>query len=132
MSSRWGKGTVVIPAPLEVDALMRRIPSGKLTTINEIRSALAKRHKATFGCPITTGIFAWISANAAAEAAADGEQEITPFWRTLKANGQLNEKYPGGISATAKRLRAEGHTVVKRGSKYYVKNFNDSLHIPKI
>ena len=98
MSARWGRGTVVIPAPFEVDALMKRVPRGKLTTINEIRAALARKHRATIGCPITTGIFAWIAANAAAEAAAAGQKAITPYWRTLKAGGQLNEKYPGGLS----------------------------------
>jgi hypothetical protein len=67
MSKKWGAGTVVIPAPIEVDQLMRKVPKGKITTINEIRSALATKHKATIGCPLTTGIFAWISAYAAEE-----------------------------------------------------------------
>ena len=34
---RWGKGTFVIPAPRMVDALMQRVPKGKLTTIDNIR-----------------------------------------------------------------------------------------------
>jgi hypothetical protein len=59
-SKRWGAGTCVIPAPAEIDALMRRIPKGKLTTIDELRKALARRHRATIACPITTGIFSWI------------------------------------------------------------------------
>ena len=67
MSKRWGTGTVVIPAPMEVDEIMRKMPEGKLTTINEIRAVLARKHKATIGCPITTGIFAWIAAHAAEE-----------------------------------------------------------------
>ena len=58
MSQRWGTGTVVIPAPREVDEIMRSVPKGKLITINQIRERLAKRHGATIGCPITTGIFA--------------------------------------------------------------------------
>jgi hypothetical protein len=58
MSKRWGTGTVVIPAPMEVDEVMRRVPEGKLITINEIRAVLARKHGATIGCPITTGIFA--------------------------------------------------------------------------
>jgi len=74
MSKRWGSGTVVIPAPLEVDELMRKVPEGKVTTINEIRAALAKKHGATIGCPITTGIFAWIAANAAEEKRQKGEK----------------------------------------------------------
>ena len=78
MSKRWGTGTVVIPAPEEVDKIMRKVPEGKLTTINEIRAALAQKHGASIGCPITTGIFAWVAANAAAEAAAEGKQDISP------------------------------------------------------
>ncbi|MDZ7376328.1 MAG: MGMT family protein, partial [candidate division KSB1 bacterium] len=97
MSQRWGTGTVVIPAPSEVDEIMRQVPEGKLITINEIRAKLAKKHGATIGCPMTTGIFAWVAAHAADEAARQGEKDITPYWRTLKAGGVLNEKYPGGI-----------------------------------
>jgi hypothetical protein len=102
---------------------MRSVPAGQLTTINELRAELAKKHGADFGCPITTGIFAWIAANAAEEAAAAGEPVLTPYWRTLKSGGQLNPKYPGGIAANRKRLRAEGHQVVKRGKNYFVKDF---------
>ena len=65
-TKRWGTGTMVIPAPLEVDALMKQVPKGRLVTINELRSALAGKHKADFACPITTGIFSWIAAHAAA------------------------------------------------------------------
>jgi alkylated DNA nucleotide flippase Atl1 len=111
MSARWGRGTVVIPAPMEVDAIMKRVPRGKLATINEIRAALARKHRATIGCPITTGIFAWIAAHAAEEAAALGRKRITPWWRTLKSNGELNPKYPGGVKRQAARLRAEGHRI---------------------
>jgi hypothetical protein len=95
-SKRWGAGTFVIPAPIEVDRIMRKVPKGKVITINEIRAILAKRHGATIGCPITTGIFAWISAHAAEEDAAEGKKRITPYWRTLKSTGVLNAKYPGG------------------------------------
>ena len=74
MSKRWGTGTIVIPAPIEVDELMRKVPAGKLTTINNIRAALAKKHKATIGCPMTTGIFAWVAAHAAEEREQGGEK----------------------------------------------------------
>src|SRR6266404_8101745 len=95
MTKRWGKGTCAIPAPREVDAIMRKVPEGKLITINEIRQIVAKKHEATIGCPITSGIFAWIAAHAAEEAAHEGVAEITPYWRTLKSGGELNAKYPG-------------------------------------
>ncbi|MCK4320289.1 hypothetical protein KAW11_01620, partial [Candidatus Bathyarchaeota archaeon] len=96
MSKRWGTGTVVIPAPMEVNEMMRKVPEGNLITINEIRAALAKKHGATIGCPLTTGIFAWVAANAAEEERQKGEKDITPYWRTLKTGGVINPKYPGG------------------------------------
>ena len=111
MSKRWGTGTCAIPAPVEVDALMRKVPKGKLTTINDIRSAVAKKHKATIGCPVTCGIFAFVAANAAEEARAEGKKRITPYWRTLKTGGELSPKYPGGVRAQSAHLREEGHTV---------------------
>ena len=127
LTTRWGKGTIVIPSPLEVDALMRQVPKGKLTTINDIRAALAKRHGATIGCPITTGIFSWIAAHAAEEQKAKGIAEITPYWRTLKTGGLLNEKYPGSIEAQKVLLENEGHVVVNKGKKVLVQNYEKAL-----
>jgi len=127
MSKRWGTGTVVIPAPTEVDELMRRVPKGKLTTINEIRATLAGRHGATIGCPITTGIFAWIAANAAEEQRQKGEKAVTPYWRTLKTGGVINEKYPGGVEAQKELLENEGHRVIQKGKKYVVIDYEKSL-----
>ncbi len=131
MSKRWGKGTIVIPTPKEVDEIMRKVPKGKLITINQIRTILAKKHRATIGCPITTGIFACIAARAAEEAAAEGKKNITPYWRTLKSEGQLNEKYPGGVKAQETHLKKEGHKIepgkgkqppkIKDFEKYLVK-----------
>jgi hypothetical protein len=131
MSTRWGTGTVVIPAPIELDEIMRKVPKGKLTTINQIRLMLAQKHGATIDCPITTGIFAHIAAHAAEEAAAEGKKNITPYWRTLKSEGELNPKYPGGIEKQSVRLESEGHIIepgkgkkppkVKDFEKYLVK-----------
>jgi hypothetical protein len=126
-SKRWGSGTFVIPAPLEVDSLMRRVGPGHLTTIDEIRQSLAKKHHASMACPLTTGIFAWIAAHAAAEAEARGEQHPTPFWRTLKARGELNPKYPGGIEGVTRHLESEGHRVVRKGKRYWVEGFERHL-----
>jgi len=111
MSKRWGTGTIVIPAPKEVDEIMKQVPKGKLITTSQIRAILAQKHGATIGCPLTTGIFAWIAANAAEEAATEGKQDITPYWRTLKSGGELNEKYPGGVESQAAHLKEEEHTI---------------------
>jgi hypothetical protein len=129
MSTRWGTGTVVIPAPREVDEIMRSVPKGSLITINQIRARLAERNGATIGCPITTGIFAGIAARAAGEDAAEGKKDITPYWRTLKVGGVLNEKYPGGVEAQAARLKAEGHTIDigKNNKPKKVRDFEKAL-----
>jgi len=127
MEKAWGSGTLVIPSPREVDEIMRKIPKGKLTTINHIRSTLARRHNATIGCPMTTGIFARIAAGAAAEDEAEGKKRITPFWRTLKSRGELNPKYPGGIQGQRKRLQAEGHRVIAKGQHSFVEHYEDFL-----
>ncbi len=128
MSQRWGTGTFVIPAPLEVDAIMRQVPKGKLITINEIRNKLAERHGTNFACPLTTGIFAWVAAHAAEEAAAEGETDVTPYWRTLKSGGELNPKYPGGIEHQKALLESEGHRVVRKGkNKFVVQDYQSKL-----
>lgn len=127
MRKSWGEGTVAIPAPIEVDAIMRKVRKGKLNTINDIRERVAAKHGADVGCPITAGIFAWIAAHAADEAEQVGKKRITPYWRTLKAGGELNPKYPGGIENVRARLESEGHTVIQKGKRYIVEDFEESL-----
>jgi hypothetical protein len=132
MTKRWGTGTMVIPAPLEVDAAMKSIRKGKLTTIELIREALAQKHDVTIACPITTGIFAWIASHAADEAEEAGKHRITPYWRTLKTGGELNAKYPGGIKALKTRLAAEGHKVIQKGNRYFVADYEKVAVKPKL
>jgi hypothetical protein len=127
LTKRWGEGTFVIPAPREVDALMKQVPRGRLVTINELRAALARKHKTDFACPITTGIFSWIAAHAAAENEAEGKKRITPFWRTLKTGGEINPKYPGGAEGLARRLRAEGHKIIPKGKRLLVADYQKML-----
>ncbi len=86
-----------------------------------------KKHGATICCPITAGVFSYITAHAAAEEGTLGKKNITPYWRTLKSGGELNTKYPGGIEKLKKLLESEGHTVVHKGKKYVVENYEKSL-----
>ncbi len=127
MARQWGAGTIVIPQPREVDAIMRRVPKGRLITINQIREIVAARHGATIGCPIVVGILARTAAGAAEEDAAEGRARITPYWRTLKRDGELNPKYPGGVEGQRARLEAEGHEVVQRGKRSFVAGFERRL-----
>ncbi|HJP32921.1 MAG: MGMT family protein [Candidatus Latescibacteria bacterium] len=127
MKKRWGSGTILLPAPSEVQALMRRVPKGKVTTINHIREVLAERHGATMACPIVTGIHARIVAGAAGEEEAEGRKRVVPYWRTLKGDGELNPKYPGGVSALRVRLEREGVDVVTRGARMFVADYERLL-----
>ncbi len=127
MLKKWGRGTMLIPAPKEVDAVMRQVRKGRLTTINNIRFTLAHKHGATLTCPITTGIFAWIAAGAAAEDEAVGKKRITPYWRTLKNGGELNAKYPGGLAKQKQKLLAEGHKVTTKGKRMFVVEYEKRL-----
>lgn len=127
MTKKWGTGTVVIPAPIEVDELMKKVPKGRLITINQMREILARKHKASIGCPITIGIFSWIAAWAADQERSEGKKTYTPYWRTLKTGGELNPKYPGGIEGQKRLLRKESHQVIQKGKKYLVVDYQNYL-----
>lgn len=125
-----GQGKMLIPRPLDVDALVRQIPRGKLAIIGQIRERLAKEAKADFTCPLTAGIFLRIAAEAAEEDLAQGKKDITPYWRVIRDDGSLNEKFPGGTAAQAARLREEGHHILAAQGKKppKVENFAQFLH----
>ena len=125
----WGGGTMVIAHPEEIDAVMRSVPEGKLITIDELRTFLAIKHKVDICCPMTAGMFSNIAAAAAQEDLDTGETDITPYWRTIKKNGELNPKYPGGLSAHKELLEQEGHSVIQKRKRMFVSKFTDSLHI---
>jgi len=102
---------MLIPNPLDVDALVRQVQTGRLATVDQIRERLARDFGADLTCPLTTGIFLRIAAEAAEEDASRGERDITPYWRVINGDGSLNEKLPGGVEAQAHRLRDEGHGI---------------------
>ena len=123
---KYGGDRMYFAPPMDYDAAMRRVPCGKLTTVGDIRAWFAKQSGADFTEPITAGIFVSIAAWASYQR---GEDE-TPWWRTLKANGELNPKYPGGAEAQKLKLEAEGHTVIRKGRtkiNYVVKDYEKSL-----
>ncbi len=118
---------VILVNPSEVVCLMKQVPKGKLITLVEICKILAKKHGVDACCSLTTGIFVMIAANAAEEAAYLGKPLPIPYWRTLKADGSLNERYPGGAVVQKKLLEAEGFTILKKGKRYVVKDFENYI-----
>ena len=124
---KYGGDRMYFAPPMDYDAAMRRVPYGKLTTVGDIRAFFAAQSGADFTEPITAGIFVSIAAWASYQR---GEDE-PPWWRTLKANGELNPKYPGGAEAQKEKLEAEGHTVIQKGrtkKKYVVKDYEKALY----
>ncbi|MBZ5533841.1 MAG: MGMT family protein [Acidobacteriia bacterium] len=113
MAAKLGKGTMVIPKPLDVDGLIRRVPKGKLVTVLQLREELARKSKVDVACPLTTGIFVRIVAEAAAEEQRAGKKAVAPYWRVLSSEGRLNPKFPGGIPLQRRKLAEEGHSVSK-------------------
>ena len=124
---KYGGEKMYFAPPVDYDRVMKRVPSGKLLTVGMIRDYFAKENGADFTDPITAGIFVSIAAWASAQRSGDE----TPYWRTLKANGELNPKYPGGVEAQKQKLLEEGHEVIARGRKnlrYYVLDYEKSLY----
>jgi 6-O-methylguanine DNA methyltransferase, DNA binding domain len=111
MAKRFGHGVMLIPTALELDAMIRKVPRGQVCSLAQIRNRLARWHKADLTCPLVSGIFLRIVAEAAEEDRMAGKSDITPFWRVVGDDGRLNPKFPGGVEAQAQRLIAEGCTV---------------------
>lgn len=123
---KYGGERMYFAPPVTYDEIMKRIPYGQVITVGAIRDYLAKKNEADFTDPITAGIFVSIAAWASYQRVEDE----TPYWRTLKANGELNAKYPGGIETQKEKLEAEGHTIIRKGRKnirYYVKDYEKVL-----
>ena len=111
MAKRFGTGKMLIATPLLVDALIRKVEKGKLVTVRQLRERLAKDFKVDSTCPLTTGIFVRIAAETAEEDLRMGRGDITPYWRVIRDDGSLNEKFPGGLATQAAHLEEEGHTI---------------------
>ena len=109
--SRMGGRTMLVSTPHDVDAMIRKIPRGKVVTSALLRQTLADEAGAECACPTSTGIFVRIAAEAAEEERAEGAKRITPYWRVLGKEGSLNEKFPGGTKLQAENLSAEGFQI---------------------
>lgn len=123
---KYGGNKMFFAPPYVYDKIMKIIPQGKVITVSAIRKYLSQKNNADFTDPMTAGIFVSIAAWASYQRAEDK----TPYWRTLKTNGELNAKYPGGIEAQKEKLEAEGHVIIQKGIKnirYFVKDYEKVL-----
>lgn len=123
---KYGGDRMYFAPPIDYDRVMKAVPRGKLITVDRIREHFASENNADFTEPMTAGIFVCI----AAWASYQRETDKAPYWRTLKARGELNEKYPGGAAEQKRLLESEGHTVIEKGRtkiRYFVKDYEKVL-----
>lgn len=122
-AERWGGKTMVIAPPIEYDSLIRTVPEGSLVTTTELRMKLAGKYHADITCPLTAGIFI----NICAWASYQRSDDITPFWRVVKPNGELNPKFPEYPELQKKKLEAEGFVITEKKGKYFVSDYKEHI-----
>lgn len=123
---KYGGSKMFLAPPIYYDELMKKVPKGKLITVSQMREYLARNNNADFTDPMTAGMFI----NIVAWASYQRDCDITPYWRTIKSDGELNTKYPEATELQRRLLEEEGHIIISKGKKnikYYVKDYENSL-----
>ena len=122
-AARLGPRMLMVPA-LDYNMIMGKVLRGKVITTEQMRAHFAQKHNADWTCGLTAGIFVNTCAHAAIER---GDKDF-PYWRTLKKQGELCEKFPDGIDGHKLLLEMEGHKVIQKGKRYFVENYEEKLH----
>lgn len=118
-------GDMLIASPLEIATAVESVPEGHVLTLDQLRAHLARKFHADYTCPLTTGIFLRIAAEASEEEGPSGRN--TPYWRVVRANGRMIDRLPGGESAQARRLAREGVRCEASGKGYRVKELEQHV-----
>ena len=120
-----GGNRMLISTPKIIDETIRHIPEGKLVTMSGLRDSLATQAGADYTCPLTTGIFLRIAAEAAEMEREMGKTDLAPWWRVIRDDGTMNEKMPGKGDLQQDILSTEGHAFIPkpRGKKLIVQDF---------
>lgn len=98
-----------IATPGIIDRYIRAIDHGRRVDVKTMRKDLALEHNADHTCPVTTGIFLRIVAEASYEAWQQGisVEEITPFWRVIDPDSALARKLTFGQAFLVEQIRRE-------------------------
>lgn len=116
-------GKMLKPSPRTVAALIQTIPKGRVATMDAVCKKLAQKYKTEVACPATTE-------KSLCMAAAESVEQNTglPYWRVLKKNGELIQKFPDGINGHAAHLAREGHQIISTSKSKGVVAFESVLH----
>jgi alkylated DNA nucleotide flippase Atl1 len=106
----FGQGKMVISSPLVIEDYIKQIPFGEVRTMDQLRTSLAVQADADFACPLTSGIFARVVAEASDYERVNKLPITAPWWRLIKSDRSLNDKFPGGGSLQMELLTQEGVT----------------------
>jgi hypothetical protein len=100
---------MLIATPKIIDQYIQEIGVGKCINIKTLRKDLAIEHNADYTCPVTTGIFLRIVAEANYEKLQQGKliEEITPFWRAIEPNSALAKKLTCGQDFIQQQIEKE-------------------------
>lgn len=112
-------GRMLIASPQAIADVVSAIPAGRVITFPMLRAALARQFGADYTCPVTTGIFLRVAADAALE---EGRADALPVWRVVREDGACLDKVVGGPEQQAARLRNEGLDVERRRTRWYVRD----------
>ncbi len=122
--STWGTGSMIISSPAVLEELVKEIPDGHIVTIKNIRDCLSERNKTDMACPLTTGIFLRIVAECSNEEETLGIKNGAPWWRIVRDDGSLIDKFPGYPDNQLNRLMDENVETVLVRNKPKVKEVN--------
>ena len=100
---------MLVGSPRLIDGYIRNVPAGEKRSVAQMRSDLARAHKADTTCPLSTGIFVRIAAEAALDEIARGKpiDDVTPFWRVIEENSPLARRLSCGPDFIEMRRRLE-------------------------
>ena len=116
-------GKMLQPSPDTVASVIKKIPKGRVATLDTVCKRLANNFKTEVACPATTEKSLCIAATKSVE-----KNMNLPYWRVLKKNGELIRKFPNGIEGHAENLVKEGHKIVSTSKSKGVEGFESVLH----
>ena len=122
--SKYEGNKMLIPTPRAIEEIIATIRKGRVMTIAQLRMALAQKYEADFTCPLTAGIFLNVVAEYAEELKTEGKKRIPCYWRVVRNDGAIIEKFPGGATKQMAYLKEDGVDVITKGKyKNRVRSF---------
>jgi hypothetical protein len=112
-------GKMLVPCPATVEALLKKIPEGKLVTIDLVRKTLADQFNVQTTCPFNTKLCLRAIAN-------DPGKKVA-YWRVVQGTGEMIDYFPGGFAGHAALLSEHGFVIGYDGKKPKVKNLRENL-----